>query len=188
MADQVADLVGVINERPAVLVGHSYGGNVALATAERHPELVRAIAIYETPLSWMPWWPGNTAGGAAVAMAEAPEEAAERFMRRMIGDQRWEALPDRTRATRRREGTAMVEELTDLRDAAPWSADQVRVPVLAGLGSLGATHHQHGMRWIAEHVPTARLVELDGCRHDAPLSHPALFAAHMVDPLLSELS
>lgn len=184
MTDQVDDLAEVIAGRSAVLVGHSYGGNVALATAQRHQHLVSAIAIYETPLSWMPWWPGNTAGGAAVAMADAPEAAAERFMRRMIGDQRWEALPERTRATRRREGVAMVGELTDLRDVAPWSAPLVRVPVLAGLGSLGAAHHQRGMRWIAEHVPTAKLVELDGCRHDAPLSHPALFASHMVDPLL----
>jgi hypothetical protein len=40
------------------------------------------------------------------------------------------------------------------------------------------------MRWVAEHVAGAQLVELSGCRHDAPLSHPAMFAAQLVDPLL----
>ena len=55
--------------RPAVLVGHSYGGNVALAAAARHPELVAGVAVYETPLSWEPWWPGTTAGASAVAAA-----------------------------------------------------------------------------------------------------------------------
>ena len=103
MAAQVGDLVEVIAGRAAVLVGHSYGGNVALATAQRHPHLVRSVAIYETPMSWMPWWPGNTAGGAAVAASHSPDEAAERFMRRMIGDERWDGLPERTRATRRRD-------------------------------------------------------------------------------------
>jgi pimeloyl-ACP methyl ester carboxylesterase len=184
MDHQVDDLVRVLASRPAIVVGHSYGGNVALATAERHPHLVRAVAIYETPMSWMPWWPGTTAGSAAVAMAEAPDEAAERFMRRMVGDARWEALPERTRATRRREGAAMVGELTDLRDHAPWSVELIRVPVLAGLGAHGAAHHRHGMRWFADSVPSARLVELDGCHHDAPLAHPALFARLLVDPLL----
>ena len=36
MADQVADLVGLLAGRRAVLVGHSYGGNVALAAAAGH--------------------------------------------------------------------------------------------------------------------------------------------------------
>jgi pimeloyl-ACP methyl ester carboxylesterase len=35
MADQVADLVALLDGRPAVLFGHSYGGNVALALAAR---------------------------------------------------------------------------------------------------------------------------------------------------------
>ena len=43
---QVDDLVHVIASAPdapapCVVFGHSYGGNVALATAERHPELRR---------------------------------------------------------------------------------------------------------------------------------------------------
>ena len=39
----------------------------------------------------------------------------------------------------------------------------------------------------ADTVPGARLVELAACRHDAPLSHPSLFAHAMVDPLLEGL-
>lgn len=184
MGAQVGDLVDLLRGRPAVVVGHSYGGNVALATAERHPHLVRAVALYETPLSWEPWWPGTTAGSAAVATAGSPDDAAERFMRRLVGDERWEALPERTRATRRMEGAAMVGELTDLRSGPPWRADQITVPVRAGYGTRGAAHHQQGMRRVAEAIAGAVLVGLDGCRHDAPLSHPALFAEQMIEPLL----
>lgn len=187
MAHQVDDLLQVLAGRPAVLVGHSYGGNVALALTARHPELVRGVVIYETPLSWEPWWPGNTAGAAAVASGQSPEQAAETFMRRMVGDARWEALPERTRQTRRLEGTAMVAELADLRAQAPWTADAIRIPLITGYGEHGSPHHQRGMQYVAEHVAGAEVVELPGCRHDAPLSHPALFAERMVLPLLDRL-
>ena len=187
MDAQVDDLVGVLDGRCAVVVGHSYGGNVALATAARHPHLVAAVGIYETPLSWESWWPGTTAGAAAVATAGAPADAAEQFMRRLIGDARWEALPQRTRDTRRMEGAAMVGELTDLRRSPPWSAAAIRQPVIAAFGGRGAAHHRLGMEHVAATIAGAELVELTDCRHDAPLSHPSLFAARIVDPLLARI-
>jgi pimeloyl-ACP methyl ester carboxylesterase len=184
MDEQVADVVALLEGRPAVLVGHSYGGNVALAVAERHPELVHAVAMYETPLSWEPWWPGTTAGTTALATQGTNAEAAERFMRRMIGDERWDGLPERTRAVRRMEGDAMVGELVDLRENRPWHPDRIDVPVLCGYGTEGKPHHRKAMEFVTANVAGARLVELPGCRHDAPLSHPALFARVMVQPLL----
>lgn len=187
MAHQVDDLLGVLAGRRAVLIGHSYGGNVALALTVRHPHLVRAVAIYETPLSWEPFWPGNTAGAAAVASAADPEAAAEKFMRRMVGDDRWEALPERTRQTRRIEGATMVGELADLREHQPWAAADVHVPVITSYGEHASPHHRHGMAHVAGQIDGARLVELPGCRHDAPLSHPALFAERIVFPLVDSL-
>jgi pimeloyl-ACP methyl ester carboxylesterase len=183
MVAQVVDLIGLLAGRRAVLVGHSYGGNVALTAAADHPELVAGVAVYETPLSWEPWWPGTTAGAIAVAESGNPQAAAERFMRRIIGDQRWDALPERSREMRRAEGLAMVEELADLRRNQPWIASQIAVPVIAAFGSRGAAHHRDGMRYVASLLGCA-VVELADCRHDAPLSHPDLFRTAIVDPLL----
>ena len=188
MAGQVDDLRRLLAGRPAVLVGHSYGGDVALALAAHHPELVRGVAVFETPLSWLPWWPGNTVGAAAAASADDPGAAAERFMRGMIGDERWDALPERTRATRRVEGVAMVGELLDLQSNAPWQPEEIRVPVITSYGSSGSKHHQRGMTYAAEVIPGAELVVLDDVRHDAPLSHPALFAERIVRPLLARVT
>lgn len=184
MDEQIADLVHLLAGRAAVIIGHSYGGNVALATAARHPELVSGVAVYETPLSWEAWWPGNTAGAAAIAGADDPAAAAEGFMRRMIGDARWENLPERTRTTRRTEGVAMVGELADLRAHRPWRPDQLHLPVVASFGEHGSAHQQRGMRHVADTLPDARLVVLPDCRHDAPLSHPQLFADEIVRPLV----
>jgi pimeloyl-ACP methyl ester carboxylesterase len=183
MDAQVSDLVGLLDGRRAVLFGHSYGGNVALATADHHPDLVAGVAVYETPLSWEAWWPGTTAGAVAVAAAGQPEEAAERFMRRMLGDRRWEELPERTRHARRAEGMAMVEELADLRRHRPWVASHIAAPVLVSYGSLGRPHHHQGMRHAAT-LLGCPLVELAGCHHDAPLSHPELVRSEVIEPLL----
>jgi len=187
MAAQVADLVALLAGRPAVIMGHSYGGNVALATAARHPELVLGVVIYETPLSWEPWWSRTSAGARAVEQAADPHAAAEDFMRRLLGVERWEALPERTRVTRRAEGLALVSELADLRSNRPWAAEQITVPLWVGYGSDAMPQHREGMPFAARSIPGSHLVELAGCGHMAPNTHPEMFRHELIDPLLREL-
>ena len=178
---QVDDLVRLIGSAPdapspCVLFGHSYGGNVALVTAERHPALVAGVVVYETPLSWLPWWPGTTAGADARAWEHDPAGAAERFMRRLIGDARWERLPGATREARRAEGVALVGELNDLSREAPWSPERIGAPVLAMRGELGPGHHEQGMSALAEWFG-GDVVAIPGARHFGPNTHPDEVAA-----------
>lgn len=184
MDGQVADLVELLAGRRAVLVGHSYGGNVALATAARHPDLVAGVVVYESPLSWMPWWPSTTARTLADAEEVGPGETAERFMRRLIGDRRWEELPERTRQVRRDEGTALIGELRDLRTREPWTAERLPLPVAVGVGERGAPHHRDGMSRLAALLPDATLVELAGAGHGAPVTHADDMVDRLVLPLL----
>jgi pimeloyl-ACP methyl ester carboxylesterase len=183
---QVADLRSVLDAvpdrvGPRVLVGHSYGGNVALALAERSPGLVDGVVTYETPLSWREWWPGDSAGGDAVAWRTDPGLAAERFMRRLIGDERWERLPASTREARRNEGPAMVGELLDLRARPPWSAGSIAVPVMAMYGELGRSHHRRGAETIASEVADGVVVAVPGARHPGPNTHPDAVAEAVHD-------
>lgn len=173
MSDQVTDLADVLGGRRAVLFGHSFGGNVALAFAERHPELVRAVAVYETPLSWLPWWPGTTSRGRSAEAARGrAEQAAERFLRRMAGDERWEALPDKTKEERRAEGEAFVGELTDLSMNAPWHAERIDVPVVVMYGELGREHHRDGSHYLAEEFGAGSPIEIAAANHHGPFTHP----------------
>lgn len=174
IARHATDLLALLDGRPAVVVGHSLGGNIALAAAERAPELVRAVVVYESPFSWLPWWPTSTAGAAAVEGDAA--DAAERFLRRMIGDALWERLPEATRSARRAEGEVLVGELTDLRRVPAWHAERITVPVIASYGELGNDHHKVGQRWLAETLGCP-LVEVPGARHNAHSSHPDALAA-----------
>lgn len=179
-----ADLVGVVRAvagdgEVAVAVGHSYGGAVALAAAARHPEVIRAVGAFETPLSWLPWWPEDTAGGAALARAAEEDGsgagAADAFLERMLGTQRWAALPAATRRDRRAEGAALVAELDSLRAAAPFDLGHLPVPVLAGHGTRSTEHHRRSAEHLAA-AASAGLVVIEGASHGAHLSHPADFA------------
>lgn len=174
MPDQVDDLRQVILEAEperCVVIGHSYGGNVALSLADHHPDLVDAVVTYESPLSWLPWW-GGSAGSSAMEARDDPAAAAERFMRSLIGDERWERLPSGTRAARRAEGAAMLGELADLRATPPWRPDRVTVPVLVLFGEHGRPHHRRGAEHLADMLPDARLEMVPEAKHFGPNTHP----------------
>ena len=190
---QVEDLLDVVSwtvgDGPApVVFGHSYGGTVALAAAAEAPERLAGVVAFEAPLPWMDWWPSGSAGAAAVAAADDPEEAGEGFMRRMVGDSRWERLPPSTRAARRAEGPTLVAELAQLRPPhpPPFELGSIRAPVLAACGTEGAEHHAQAARAIAEGVPGADLEVVAGSGHGVHLTHPAAVAGlvrRMVDDL-----
>jgi pimeloyl-ACP methyl ester carboxylesterase len=175
-ADQVADLEAVLAGQPAVALGHSYGGNIVLATASRHPELIRAALVWEPPQPWLAHWPSNSlsAGGADRL---SPEDRAEWFMRRMIGDRVWERLPLATRTRRRAEGPVMNAEITALRRERPYDPAAVQIPVLVGRGGQSARHHWRAAADLAAALPYGRLVEIPDADHGAHISHPSQLAA-----------
>lgn len=173
--DHVADLLGRLDDRPTVLVGHSLGGDIALTAAVRRPDVVRAVVSYEAPMPWEPWWPSDTAGAAAV-QADDPAGAAEAFMRRMIGDERWERLPSRTKEARRREGVALLTDLAGLRAGRPFDPADVRAPVVVGVGSRSRPHQVEAAPRLVASLPDAEMVVIEGASHGAHLSHPREFA------------
>jgi pimeloyl-ACP methyl ester carboxylesterase len=173
---QVDDLALLLDGRPAVVAGHSFGALVALALAEQRPELVRAAVAYEGPKSWASWWPG---AAATVAAGEpAPEDTAEWFMRRMIGDVMWDRLPESMRAERRAEGPTLVAEMRSVRppNPPPFEPSAITVPVLAAFGGETRPHHMRATDELAGAVPRGELRIVEGAGHGAHLSHPAAFA------------
>jgi pimeloyl-ACP methyl ester carboxylesterase len=175
--EHVEDLFAVLAGRHAVAAGHSYGGTMALAAASQRPDQIRGVLAYEPPAPWMPGWPSRSAGGSA-ATARAPEEAAETFMRGMIGDARWERLPERTRARRRDEGRALVAEMSSIRaDGVPFDATQISVPTVIARGALSLPHHRASAEMLAGLIPGAELVDVEGAGHGAHLTHSNAFVA-----------
>ncbi len=176
----IEDLLGLLDERPAVVFGHSYGGNIALAAAHRRPDLVRGVAVYEAPMSWEPWWSGNSRGLREDA---DPVTVAEGFMISMIGETMWQSLPEATRAERRREGRALVAELIDLARRCPYEPSEISIPVRVGYGTRSREHHRRAAIELASRLPRGVAVELDA-DHGAHRSASAQVWAQLLEPVL----
>jgi pimeloyl-ACP methyl ester carboxylesterase len=181
VSDHVDDLLELLDGRDATLVGHSYGGDVALAAAVRRPDLVRSVAAYEAPLPWRPEWPQDTAGGEALRAALQGGDAAaavEAFLRRMLGNEAWEMLPARAREDRRGEGEALLSDMWSLRgDPPPLDPAEVKVPVVVGFGSASKAHQVENAKRLGELLADAELWEIEGAGHTAHATHPEEFAA-----------
>lgn len=168
---QVRDLLEVIGGRPAVVFGHSLGGDVVLATASRHSGLITSAVVWEPPQPWLPWWPADTTTRGAGSHLP-PEERAEWFMRRMVGDHIWERLPSATRAQRRAEGRTLDAELRSLGGAPLFEPARIRIPVIVGRGGRSKPHHRRACRELASSLPEGELAEIAEAGHGAHLSHP----------------
>ena len=178
LTDHLEDLAVVLSlvEEPALLVGHSLGGVIALwalATPPLEHDVLGAV-IWEAPMAWEPWY--EPKGSDLMSLPES--EAAESFMRRMIGDPLWERLPESMRNQRRAEGAALQ---ADLRHSAAAESvvrfDRISAPVLIGYGSRSSNNHRRSAITMAESLNDARVVEIDGADHGIHLSKPATFAA-----------
>jgi pimeloyl-ACP methyl ester carboxylesterase len=180
-----ADLLEVVAAAGApavVLVGHSYGGLVALRAAEvavsRYGRReLRAVASFEAPMPWRGEY-GRSAGLDSIELGarEGPAAAAEHFYRAMVGDSVWARLGEADRSARRAEGAALLDDLRSAREehAAP-DPSRIDAPVHSGRGELS----QPRLRWAAEELAVQAgtpLVEILGAGHGAHLSHPGRFA------------
>ncbi len=172
--DHVADLLEVLDGSPAVVVGHSVGGVVALAAAVRAPELVPGLVLYEPPAPWAPWW---REGWEPAPPGEEPGEAAERFLRRMLGDRTWERFGAAWQDERRAEGPALLADFaiggTAVDDVEP---DRVRAPTVVGCGDRSSARHRRAAEELAAELVDGRLAVLADADHGAHLTCPAAFA------------
>jgi len=181
VAGHTEDLIELLDERPSVVIGHSLGGLIALAAAQRRPDLVRAVGAFESPMPWLEWWPKRSAGGEAMTAGaetttEAAGDAAERFMRRMIGDERWDGLPEKSRLDRRAEGAALLAELRSARSEVPFDIAAITVPVVAGCSTRSKEHHQWSAHELARLAGGEAPFVIEDAGHGAHATHHAEFA------------
>jgi pimeloyl-ACP methyl ester carboxylesterase len=172
----VGDLIDVIGDTPSYLIGHSLGGVLTLTVAARRPDLVKAVGVYESPMSWLPEWP-SPAGGRAFAEDTDPAQAAENFMRYISGNEAWEMLPMKTQQQRKAEGPALMADMRMLHGIdAPFDPKDVTVPVAVAGGSTTQDHHKQGCEVMAKAFNT-EVQWIEGAGHGGHMSHPGPFAA-----------
>lgn len=163
------DLLEVLAGRPAVLVGHSFGGVSALVAALRAPALARAVVLYETGMAWSPGW--DDGHMQAVLWGDDPEETG---LRLMFGE-RVEAMTPQERTTWLLEARAFVaEERSVRRGPPPMELSRLAVPLVYGCSDR--SRFSSVAAYLGHEVPGVEIVELPGAGHNAHRSQPAAFA------------
>jgi pimeloyl-ACP methyl ester carboxylesterase len=183
LAHHTDDLLAVartMQDKPVVVLGHSYGGVVALNAALAEPRLFHALVVYEPPLPFV----YRREGWGSTPIADDPGDEAESFFRRMVSDSAWDRLSPTERDGRRADGPALVDDLRTIRGDAPFDLAHLTVPTIYGHGdALHADYYAEvGARLKALNpLITPRVVQHAG--HGAHLTSPDQFA-HILEELV----
>ncbi len=173
LVQHIDDLVAIIDDRPVVAFGHSFGGLVVLGAAATGRLDVRGIATWEVPTPWIEGWTGWNLDRTADA-----GDVAEHFMRRVVGTKRWDALPPSTRVKRRAEGPALDADMDPtLGVGVPFDPARITARCVFGASSGAAGHYARGARWLADRIDGARSVCVADATHAAPMDRPDDVAA-----------
>lgn len=174
LADEAARTIGIIDaSRGRVhLVGHSYGGGVALRAAVERPERIASLALYEPSAFHLLKVMGAHGAHALAEIIAISKRTADGVS---CGDYRgaWEALrPSVQAALTRWAPKAPLDFRALLDERTPASAyTGLRGPALIMRGQ----HAPVPTRAIAERLPmllpAARLAIVEGAGHMGPLTH-----------------
>ena len=179
MAADMAELLERLDARPAHVLGLSMGGCVALALALARPDDVRSLILVNTGaairFSGRRYLRGLT---RVIALLVGGPPAMARVVARGL-------FPDPDQALLRQEAAARLSQVAPraylsavralLRfDARPRLAE-IRCPTLVIAGAEDGTLGPQPTRYLADHIPGARLVIIPRSRHVTPIDQPEAF-------------
>ncbi len=199
-ADLAVALMDALGVERAVLVGHSAGGAVAVATALRYPDRVRAL-ILESPAVFEGRGPAPSWLGPVLRSPQSRRLGpwlARLFVRQASSflESAWEhpeRITEETREGYRRpfqvEGwdrglweVVMASGADDLE----LRLDAIRAPAVVVTGDGDRIVSPENSRQVAEAMPGVRYVEVPNCGHIAHEERPAEFLAHVDEFLLGQ--
>lgn len=189
-SDDAAALLDALSATPAVVIGRSYGGEIAIDLARRYPEKVTALALLEPAMlqlhpQGMAWLEPVTAKVVAAA-ANDVSTVAEVFLREVLGDETWEAFSERLKDMFKGNGPAILAELRggplDLTQDQFAEVDQ---PTLMVSAEDSPEVFRRVDAIIADALPNCEPVSVDGNHFISP-AHPAVLA--FVDRFVARVS
>ncbi len=193
-ARNVITLINLLGVR-VHLVGHSYGGAVAMHIAKSHPYLLQTLTLIE-PSTFNVLADGTTddkklfseildlAQDVTEAVtARVDQEAAKRFVNYWNGSGTFEAMPHARQIATAAAMVKVAMEFAAL-DAAPsfvTSANDIEVPTLLIAGTQSPKPIRCVSRIINEKWDSARHRTIPNAGHMLPITHPAAVAEHLKD-------
>jgi pimeloyl-ACP methyl ester carboxylesterase len=186
-------LLSLVDE-PVHLVGHSYGGFLALKLALARPELVRSIAVFEPVAFGILDEVEDADARAPLALVRRTWEADESgvdeawlasFVDWWNGAGAWSRLPEETRAAFRRVGWKVFQEVMSLgadRTAREtWAT--ITAPTLVLGGALSPLPERRVVEKLGATLPNGRARLFEGVGHMGPITHASVMNAAIVEHL-----
>ena len=156
----------------ADVVGHSYGGFLALQLALAHPELVRRVAVYD-PVAFNVLTADERARGFVGVKAEYELPVDEAWLAAFVdwwnGPGAWTKLPEATRAAFRQVGWKMSQEVATLMADRESDYARVHAPLLVLGGGKSPEAERMTVARLAAVVPGAELHMFDDLGHMGPI-------------------
>ncbi|GAB4385989.1 alpha/beta fold hydrolase [Albidovulum sp.] len=171
-------------DRPVDLLGHSYGGLVALRLAIAAPEAVRTLTLIEPVLfaatRGTPEWEAYLAAERPFrdALAEGDREAAARHFMAIWGTgEDWERLDPKSRLRlAERIPLILAGDPATREDAggllAPDALESLDMPVLVIRGAASPPIIERVAENIAARLPDVGIATVPGAGHMVPITHP----------------
>jgi esterase len=180
-ADDAAALLEALEAPPAVVIGRSYGGTVALDLGLRHPKRVRALVVLEgdAPRELAPatavWLDAVSERLRGVAERAGVDAVGEALIEEVLGRGVWPALPEEMRGVLDENGPAILAELGGewWLDADAETLAGLTRPVLLVAAADSRPELREPTQALASVLPDARLVVVDG--------------GHLIDPAAPEV-
>lgn len=189
--DEARDVAAVIRSvgESVVVVGHSYGAQVALAAVKEAPERVRKLVLYEPPRTHIPDQPTLTRLEAQAETGDW-ERFAQTFFSQAIlvpeeelnelqASEAWPDIVAQSPATRH-----------DIRALPRYRFDPQRFGALSMPVTLQFGTESPSQLWatddLAAVLPDATLQPLVGQAHEAMMTAPELYAEVLLRDLLGE--
>ena len=186
---RVCEILAEMLDEPTDLIGHSFGGTVALRMAVERPNLVHSLTliepVYFAAAKGTDAFKRHSADYRAFAgalMAGDRITAARAFTANWGTGDAWESLSEqqRTYVTDRihliaETSAAVYDDVAGI--LAPGRLEQVKVPALLIDGSDSPPVIDAVQSSLAKRLPDTRRVTIEGAGHMVPVTHPIEVAA-----------
>jgi esterase len=178
VAEQAADAAALLDSlaaAPAVVIGRSYGGTVAIELALRYPGRVRALVLLEADATGisptgLKWTKAIADRLRAVAVEEGIDAVYRTLIDEVAGERAWESFPEQIQRTLTENGPALLAEIGFVDEQLPDASALATIdkPTLLVAADESPGPQREMTEALAGVLPDARLVRVPG--------------GHLIDP------
>lgn len=185
--DDAAALIDALGAAPAIVIGRSQGGEIAVDLALRYPDRVRALALLEggglSLSEALRRWLGELDERVFAAAEADMNTVGETMLRSVVGDAGWEGLPERVQQIFTANGPAIVaEHRGGLLDVSAEQLGTIVQPTLIVGATDSGPAFAEATNLTAAAMPSAAVEWVEG-GHIIDPAHPAVLV--FVDEVLA---